>query len=278
MEYPAQVHPIARALNANLYGNGTQTLVLSYGYGLDQNVWHLLLPYLVCCFKVLVFDLAHSPNVATPGFYDPRKYSTFEGYSQDLVSLLDELELKNTVYLGHSMSALIGCIAATQRPDLFQHLILLSGSPRYINDEGYTGGSQMSQLNALFQTMEADFSNWVRNFAPMAVTVNDTSAIEEFKQSLGKMNPEIAVSVAKAVFLGDLRAVLPKVTVPTSIIQSREDLFVPKFVGHYMKKNLGRPAKLKFLNTEGHFPQLTAHHLVLKALKKFGFITDIKKC
>ncbi|CAI0402477.1 unnamed protein product [Linum tenue] len=92
---------LAAALNANIYGNGTQTLVLSYGYGLDQNVWQLLLPYLVCCFK-------------------------------DLVNLLDELQLKNTVYLGHSMSAMIGSIAATQRPDLFQHLILLSGSPRGI--------------------------------------------------------------------------------------------------------------------------------------------------
>ncbi|CAI0402478.1 unnamed protein product [Linum tenue] len=120
---------LAAALNANIYGNGTQTLVLSYGYGLDQNVWQLLLPYLVCCFKVLTFDLAFSPNVS-PDFYKPSKYSTLHGYSQDLVNLLDELQLKNTVYLGHSMSAMIGSIAATQRPDLFQHLILLSGSPR----------------------------------------------------------------------------------------------------------------------------------------------------
>ncbi|CAN1772627.1 Strigolactone esterase D14 [Linum perenne] len=268
---------IAKALNANLYGNGTQTLVLSYGYGLDQNVWHLLLPYLVCCFKVLVFDLAHSPSVS-PDFYSPRKYSTFKGYSQDLVNLLDELELKNTVYLGHSMSAMIGCIAAAERPDLFQHLILLSGSPRYINDTGYNGGSQMSQLNALFKTMEGNFPNWVQNFAPMAVTVNNTAAVAEFKQSLEKMNPKVAVNVAKAVFLGDLRGVLPKVTVPASIIQSKEDLFVPEFVGHYMKKNLGGSAKLKFLKTQGHFPQLTAHHLLLKALKKLHFISHIKKC
>ncbi|CAN1133834.1 Strigolactone esterase D14 [Linum perenne] len=268
---------IAKALNANLYGNGTQTLVLSYGYGLDQNVWHLLLPYLVCCFKVLVFDLAHSPSVS-PDFYSPGKYSTFKGYSQDLVNLLDELELKNTVYLGHSMSAMIGCIAAAERPDLFQHLILLSGSPRYINDTGYNGGSQMSQLNALFKTMEGNFPNWVQNFAPMAVTVNNTAAVAEFKQSLEKMNPKVAVNVAKAVFLGDLRGVLPKVTVPASIIQSKEDLFVPEFVGHYMKKNLGGSAKLKFLKTQGHFPQLTAHHLLLKALKKLHFISHIKKC
>ncbi|CAL1372306.1 unnamed protein product [Linum trigynum] len=268
---------LAATLNANIHGNGTQTLVLSYGYGLDQNVWHLLLPYLVCCFKVLTFDLAFSPNV-TPDFYKPDKYSTLHGYSQDLVNLLDELQLKNTVYLGHSMSAMIGAIAATERPDLFQHLILLSGSPRYLNDSGYYGGSEMPQLNNLFNTMEKNYSNWVRNFAPAAVTVSDKEAIAEFEQSLGRMNPKVAVDVAKAVFLGDLRKVLPEVTVPCSVIQSREDLFVPEFVGHYMQKNLGGAAKVQFLKAQGHFPQLTAHRLLLKALKKLHLISGIKKC
>ncbi|CAI0406525.1 unnamed protein product, partial [Linum tenue] len=149
---------------------------------------------------------------------------------------------------------------------------------RYLNDSGYYGGSEMPQLNTLFHTMEKNYSNWVRNFAPAAVTVSDKAAVAEFEQSLGRMNPKVAVDVAKAVFLGDLRRVLPEVTVPCSVIQSREDLFVPEFVGHYMQKNLGGAAKVQFLKAQGHFPQLTAHRLLLKALKKLHLISGIKKC
>ena len=120
---------IAGALNANIYGNGTETLVLSHGYGSDQTVWHFLVPFLACYFKVIVFDLAFSPNLK-PHVYDPRRYATLDAYAEDLVCLLDQLNLNRTIYMGHSMSAMIGCLAATKKPELFQHLILLSGSPR----------------------------------------------------------------------------------------------------------------------------------------------------
>ena len=117
---------IIEALNATVHGNGTRTLVLSHGFGLDQTVWHYLIPYLACYFKVVVFDLIF----VNPNLYDPKRYSSFDSYAQDLVSLLDQLNVKRTIYLGHSMSAMIGCIAATERPDLFEHLILLGASPR----------------------------------------------------------------------------------------------------------------------------------------------------
>lgn len=122
---------IFEALNGKIYGNGTETLVLSHGFGADQSVWHYLMPYLACYFKVVVFDLVISPNV-NPNLYHPKKYSNFTGYARDLVSLLDELNINNTIFIGHSMSAMIGCIAAIERPELFQHLILLGGSPRYV--------------------------------------------------------------------------------------------------------------------------------------------------
>lgn len=117
---------IIKALNATVYGNGTQTLVLSHGFGLDQTVWHHLVPYLACYFKVVVFNLIF----VNANLYNPKRYTGFNSYAQDLVSLLDQLNVKKTIYLGHSMSAMIGCIAATRRPDLFEHLILLGASPR----------------------------------------------------------------------------------------------------------------------------------------------------
>lgn len=122
---------IVDALNTKVYGNGTQTMVLAHGFGLDQTVWYYLLPYLAYYFKVVVFDLAFSANV-NPNLYDPKRYSNFSAYSEDLICLLDHLKINNSIYLGHSMSAMIGCIAATKRPELFQHLIFLGGSPRFV--------------------------------------------------------------------------------------------------------------------------------------------------
>lgn len=123
---------LAQALNAQTYGNGTQTIVLSHGFGSDQRAWHYLVPALACYFKVLVFDLVISPNV-NPSLYDPVKYSDFSAYAHDLTCILDELHVKKSVFVGHSMSAMIGGIAATKRPDLFQHLVLISGSPRSLS-------------------------------------------------------------------------------------------------------------------------------------------------
>ncbi|KAM6547843.1 hypothetical protein CsatB_019519 [Cannabis sativa] len=257
---------VVTALNANVYGNGTRTVVLAHGFGADQTVWHYLIPYLVCYFKVVVYDLVFSPNV-NPKLYNQTKYSNFNGYADDLLCLLDELNVKNTLYVGHSMSAMIGCVASIRRPELFQQLVLIGGSPRYLNGKDYNGGFERLQLSRVFKDMKTDFPNWVERFAPIAVGLNRSAAIAQFEHSLGRMKPKIALSVAKTVFLSDLRQILPQVSVPTFIIQSEKDFVVPKSVAFFMKRKLGTPAGVNILKTEGHFPQLTAYHMVLKALK-----------
>ncbi|KAF2307724.1 hypothetical protein GH714_031236 [Hevea brasiliensis] len=262
---------IVESLNAKVYGNGSETLVLAHGFGSDQSVWHFLIPYLALYFKIVVFDLVFSPNV-NPKFYDPNKYSNFTGYARDLVTLLDELNVNKTIYMGHSMSAMIGCIAAIERPELFQHLILLSGSPRYLNAKGYEGGFERSGINEILRNINNNFSSWVQDFAPRAVGVKNKQAISEFEDSLKRMKPKIAFSTAKTVFSSDLRSILPTVLVPCTIIQSEKDFAVPQFVAHYMKSKVGGQASVEILKTEGHFPHLTAYPLLLKALKRVHVI------
>ncbi|PON82423.1 Alpha/beta hydrolase fold [Trema orientale] len=266
---------IVHALNANVYGNGNQTVVLAHGLGSDQTVWHYLIPYMVCYFKVVVYDLVFSANV-DPNLYNQTKYSNFNGYADDLICLLDELNVKNTIYVGHSMSAMIGCVASIKRPELFQQLVLLSGSPRYLNGKGYNGGFERPQLNQVFKEIDEDFPNWVKSIAPTAVGVNSTTAIAKFERSLGRMKPRIALSVAKTVFLSDLRRILPRVSVPSFIIQSEKDYVVPKSIAFYIKRNLGGPAKVKILKTEGHFPQLTAYPMLQKVLKQVLHIKQVQ--
>ncbi|CAK9322929.1 unnamed protein product [Citrullus colocynthis] len=258
---------IAEALKVNVYGNGTETLVLAHGFGSDQSTWHFMIPYLACFFKVVVFDLVFSPNVKL-GLYDERKYSSFDGYAKDLVCVLDQLHIKRSIYVGHSMSAMIGCVAATYRPQLFHRLILLNGSPRYLNAEGYFGGFERPQVDEIFKQMDKNFTKWVKQFAPFAVRVNDSKAMAKFEHSLGRMKPKIALSVAKMVFLSDLRKLLPKVRTPTTIILTRKDNIVPKSVAFFMKSNMGGHSNVKILKSEGHFPQLTAYPQLLKIMSK----------
>ncbi|KAG9456392.1 hypothetical protein H6P81_000900 [Aristolochia fimbriata] len=257
---------IAQALNARIYGTGAQTLVLVHGYGADQSVWHYLLPYLVCYFKVVVFDLVISGNVR-PELYDRDKYSTFDGYAQDLTGVLRELNVTDSIYLGHSMSAMIGCVAATKNPHLFKHLILLGGSPRYLNAKDYVGGFEREDINAIFHDMRRNFSSWALGFAPKAIGLNDTKAIHEFRRSLERMNPENALDAAETVFRSDVRNILKRVKVPCTIIQSAKDFVVPKSVAFYMAGTLGSGSEVRILDTQGHLPQLTVYPLLFKVLK-----------
>ncbi|XWS59308.1 hypothetical protein CRYUN_Cryun08bG0110700 [Craigia yunnanensis] len=231
--------------------------------------WQFLIPLLAYYFKVVVFDMVFSPNV-NPELYDPKRYySNFNGYADDLMCLLDQLHVEKTIYLGHSMSATVGCMAAINRPQLFTHLILLSGSPRYMNYEGYYGGFERSEINAVYKNIDENFLGWIQDFAPKAVGVNNTAEIAKFKNSLGRMKPEIALNVARTVFSSDLRQKLPQVVVPCTIIQSKKDYIVPESVAFYMKSKLGSgDAEVKMLKTEGHFPHLTAYNLLLKVLKE----------
>ncbi|XP_010276343.1 PREDICTED: strigolactone esterase D14-like [Nelumbo nucifera] len=258
---------LVEALNARVYGNGTETLVLSHGFGSDQTAWHYILPYLACYFKVVVFDMVFSGSV-NPHLYSPRRYSSYYSYAQDLQCLLDELNVTRSIFLGHSMSAMIGCIAATQRPDLFKQLILLGGSPRYLNAKGYYGGFERSDIEATLESIKQNYSNWVTNFAPKAIGVNDKAAIKAFESTLGRMKPTVAYDAAKTVFLSDYRQVLRKVGVPCTIIQSEKDIVVPKWVAFYMAKMLGGTTNVKILDSEGHFPHLTAYHLLLGVLRR----------
>ncbi|XAR68638.1 hypothetical protein NMG60_11003832 [Bertholletia excelsa] len=259
---------LVEALNTRVYGNGTDTLILSHGYGSDQTVWHLILPCLAFYFKVVVFDLVISPDVK-PQLYNPNKYnSSFDAHAHDMICILDHLKVTNTIYLGHSMSAMVGCVAAAKRPDLFRHLIILSGSPRYLNAKHYEGGFNRSQVNTIFHNIQQNFPLWVHNFASQAMIVNNSKAIAKFECSLGRMNPEIALTAAKAVFLSDFRRILARVRVPSTIIQSKEDIIVPDSVAFYIKKRLGEDARVEILKTQGHFPHLTAHRLLLHVLKR----------
>uniref|UniRef100_A0A5B7B7M4 AB hydrolase-1 domain-containing protein n=1 Tax=Davidia involucrata TaxID=16924 RepID=A0A5B7B7M4_DAVIN len=263
---------LSTPMNARIIGSGNETMILAHGFGGDQSVWDKILPHLARRYRVLVFDWNFSGAVKDQNLFDPVKYSSFDAFADDLITLVEEMNLKSSVFVGHSMSGMIGCIASIKRPELFKRLILLGASPRYINLEEYEGGFKNSEIEQILSNIEFNFHKWASNFASLVVDANDPLSIEKFEKCLKRMRPEAALSVAKLIFRSDERETLEKVMTPCTIIQTTNDIVVPNSVAEYMQRKIKGKSTVEIVDTDGHFPQLTAHLQLLEVLGRvLGF-------
>ncbi|KAJ6869936.1 hypothetical protein NC652_035747 [Populus alba x Populus x berolinensis] len=206
-----------------------------------------------------------------PPFINPKKYSSFQRVMQvTMVNLLDELRVNETILVGHSMSAMIGCIASIKRPELFRHLVLLGGSPRYLDEKGYNGGFTRSEINAIFKHMHHNYTSWVQAFAPTAIGMNNTRATTEFRNSLRRMKPRIALSVAKAVFLSDLEKHSSRSCGALHYNPVQKRSYSSKLRAYYMKRNLNGHARVKILDTGGHFSSAYSLQFAIESSEKIS--------
>ncbi|CAN0900796.1 Strigolactone esterase D14 [Linum grandiflorum] len=263
---------LKEAMNARTTGSSnSETMVLAHGYGGDQSAWDDIVPELTPHCQVVTFDWCFSGAIkdSNCSLFDEEKYATYEAYAEDLIKLMEEMEVESVVFLGHSMSGMIGCIASIKRPDLFKRLVLVGASPRYMNAEEYEGGFERTHIEDLITNIETNFSNWAPAFASMVVGSggDDPSAVDKFANSLLRMKPEVALSVAKTVFYGDYRGVLAKVTTPTTIVQTTHDAAVPTSVAYYMQERIKGKSTVEIVETDGHFPHLTARDQLLDLLR-----------
>ncbi|KAH9327358.1 hypothetical protein KI387_007536, partial [Taxus chinensis] len=233
-----QGYRVLEALNVRTMGCGKKTLVLSHGFGGDESAWNKILPSLATNFKVILFDMAFSGNV-NPNHFDFDTYASLSAYATDLLTILEELKVEKCFYVGHSVSAMVGCIASIQRPQLFEKLVLLCASPRYLNDESYEGGFEREDIEGIFGSIKYDYKAWVANFAAQVVGVDDPRLVKEYSTTLGNMKPEITLAIAKTIFESDKRSMLSEVKTPCSIIQTKNDVVVPMVVPYYMQGRLG---------------------------------------
>ncbi|RZS19614.1 hypothetical protein BHM03_00052045 [Ensete ventricosum] len=242
------------------------TIVLAHGFGTDQSVWKHLVPHLVEDYRVVLFDNMGA-GTTNPDYFDFDRYATLEGYALDLLAILEELRLGPCIFVGHSVSAAIGAIASISRPDLFSKLVMLSASPRYLNDVDYFGGFEQEELDQLFDAMRSNYKAWVSGFAPLAVGGDmDSVAVQEFSRTLFNIRPDIALCVAQTIFQSDLREILGLVMVPCHILQSSKDLAVPVVVSEYLHRNLGGESIVEVMSSEGHLPQLSSPDIVIPVL------------
>jgi len=262
------VNQLLDAHNVKVLGTGDQWLVLAHGFGCDQTVWQFIVPHFLDKYKILLFDLMGAGST-NPQHFNFARYATLHAYADDLLTILDEMEIESCIYVGHSMSGMIGCIASVERPSVFQKLVLLSTAPKYVHDGEYVGGFKQEELNMVFDTMQSNFRAWVTGFCPMAVGADLHSiAVQEFTRTFFNMRPDIALSISKTSFSCDFRELLPLVQVPCYILQSHTDLAIPPENVKYMSDNLGGRSAYELMHTTGHLPQLSHPAVLVSALQR----------
>lgn len=249
--------PAREALNVRMLGTGSDVVVLAHGFGTDQGVWERYLPALTARFRVLLYDLPCA-GTADPAYFDLQRHGVLEGHAEDLAEILSGAAVRACSFVGHSVSGMIGILAAIERPDLFRHLITIGASPRYLDAPGYTGGFDTAAVQAMLHAVEARFRVWAQDYTATNIDRPlDDPAAQSFLASILRMRPDIAIGMAKAIFFSDYRAELDRCTVPVTILQTRRDPAVPLQTAEYLRDHL-KGSTLEFIETTGHLPHLSA--------------------
>lgn len=259
---------IGPRLNCSVTGAGTTPMMFAHGFGCDQNMWRFVAPAFEPDHKVILFDYVGAGG-SDLSAYDPVKYASLEGYADDVVALARSLDITDGVFVGHSVSAMIGLIAARKAPDLFNTLIMIGPSPRYIDDGDYVGGFTKAQIHELLAFLDSNYMGWSRAMAPAIMGNADRPELgDELTNSFCRTDPDIAKRFARTTFLSDNRHDLGPVDARVLILQCREDVIAPVSVGEYVHAAIPG-SELVILDATGHCPNLSAPAETVAAIKAF---------
>jgi sigma-B regulation protein RsbQ len=259
---------ISQRNNVRIAGSGERSMVFAHGFGCDQHMWRTVAPAFENEFRTILFDHVGAGG-SDLSAYDPAKYDTLVGYAEDILEIGRELELSKAVFVGHSVSAMIGLLASIEAPDLFESLILVGPSPRYINDGDYVGGFSADQISELLDFLAENHVGWSTAMAPMIMGNPERPELgEELTNSFCRTDPKIAKAFARVTFMSDNRADLARVKARTLILQCREDIIAPQQVGEYVHRHIAG-SKLVVMEATGHCPNLSAPTETIAAIRNF---------
>jgi sigma-B regulation protein RsbQ len=254
--------------NVQVRGSGPRTILFSHGFGCDQNMWRFVAPRFEQDFKTVLFDHVGAGRSDLTA-YDPDKYASLQGYADDVLTICDDMHLSRVTFVGHSVSAMIGILAAIKAPSCFERLVLIGPSARYIDDGDYRGGFSKSQIEELLVFLEDNHLGWSAAMAPAIMGNADRPELaEELTNSFCRTDPAIAKDFARVTFTSDNRADLPKVKLPTLILQCSDDIIASDSVGEYVNQHVAG-SKLVRLKATGHCPNLSAPDEVVEAMRAF---------
>ncbi|MEO7189545.1 MAG: alpha/beta hydrolase [Vicinamibacterales bacterium] len=254
--------------NVRVSGLGPRVMLFAHGFGCDQNMWRFMAPAFEDAYRIVLFDHVGAGR-SDLSAYDRAKYSTLDGYATDVLEICEELDLEHVIFVGHSVSAMIGVLAAARAPARFEALVLVGPSPRYIDDEGYVGGFSRQDIDELLAALDSNYLGWSTTMAPAIMGNPDRPELgAELANSFCRTDPEIAKHFARVTFLSDNRKDLSTVTVPTLILQCSDDIIAPESVGKFVHSTIAS-SELVTLQATGHCPNLSAPEETTAAIKAF---------
>lgn len=250
------VHPIVQRNNVKIFGRGEQPMLFAHGFGCDQNMWRFITPSFQDEYRIVLFDYVGCGR-SDLSQYDADRYATLDGYAQDVLDVIHALDLEDVIFVGHSVSSMVGVLAANREPERFDRMVMIGPSPRYINDPPYVGGFERADIEGLLDMMDRNFVGWANFLAPAIMKNPDRPELgQELTDSFCSTDPVIARRFAEATFLADNRRDLAEVSVPSLLLQCSDDLVAPDAVGAYLQREVPR-STLRVMRATGHCPHMS---------------------
>jgi sigma-B regulation protein RsbQ len=254
--------------NVRFSGRGERTIMFAHGFGCDQTMWRLVAPAFEADYRVVLFDYVGCGK-SDWSAWEAQRYKSLRGYAQDILEILSAFDLHDVVFVGHSVSAMMGVLASIEAPERFSRLIHIGPSPRYVNDVGYTGGFELKDIEGLLDLMEKNYVGWAAFLAPVVMKNPERAElIEELQSSFCATDPRVTRQFARVTFLSDNRADLNKVTVPSLILQCSQDAIAPDAVGQYLQAALP-DATLRQMSATGHCPHMSHPEETVALIKEY---------
>ena len=255
--------------NVKVAGGGTQPMLFAHGFGCDQNMWRFVAPAFADDYKLVLFDYVGSGK-SDLSAYDPMRYATLDGYAQDVLDVCHALDLRDVVFVGHSVSAMIGVLAARREPERFANLIMIGPSPRYLNDPPkYAGGFERSDIEGLLDTMDKNYIGWANYLGPAIMANAERPELgQELTESFCSTDPVIARRFAETTFFADNRDDLADLRIPALILQCSDDIIAPREVGEYVHRELAG-STLRLMQATGHCPHMSAPEETIALMREY---------
>ena len=245
------------------------TLMLAHGFGCDQNLWRLVTARLASKFRIVLFDHVGA-GASEPSAWDATRYASLSGYAADVLDIIRELDLEDVVFVGHSVASMMGVLAVAAEPSRFAGLVLLTPSPRYVDDGDYRGGFSRADIDELLDSLESNYLGWSRAMAPVIMGTPERPELnDELTDSFCRTDPARALVFARTTFFSDNRADLLRVSVPTLVIECARDTLAPREVGAYVHEHIAG-SELVTLDAAGHCPHLSAPDATADAIARFA--------
>jgi sigma-B regulation protein RsbQ len=259
---------ILKRNNVRVFGKGTKPMLFAHGFGCGQQMWRHVWPAFENDYLIVLFDYVGSGS-SDLNAYNKERYDSLNGYAEDVLEICAELRLKDVIFVGHSVSSVIGMLASIKKPEYFDKLVLVGPSPRYINDQDYTGGFEHADIVELLDTMDSNYIGWANFLGPAIVKNPERPELAaELTDSFCSTDPVIARQFAQVTFLSDNRRDLGHVGHPCLILQCSDDIIAPVSVGYYIHQHLPE-SKLVIMEATGHCPHLSAPEETIGQMQQF---------